>query len=475
MSSTHTLLARGAILAALVALALPVGCSKDDKKSSSSSGTVAKNDGTNTAGDADGTDGGTPGANGATNGAGTGSAAAGDGSTPGVPGSSTPGSGCLQGVVMDGYNGQRVDLSKLTDPSGIYVLIHGRKVKAQVYAGDANLAGEYYICDIPVEETYPVFAYLPGYLPFESSVNITSTRAIRVTGNQAVAAEEKIPDPIAMTNIRLFPLGNAGRDLRIHVVAAGSGVPDVTVDLEPQAAIGHFAFNGTFANSADTRLTPLRAKTDADGYAVFSGGDLSLGASYNVLATPPASANLGAATHATFLFGISGAVAGRDGGPYELSLPLGDGLQPIAVVSCSKEFLDFSETGSVAFEFNRDIQLVNLNLLTADIAGGGSLVANDPSNAVSEQVLASISGGTRLTLSPNFKNGTAPKRPDASKPVGDTQNTDRDATITFHLAQVMIRVVGDTDQNFVPLANIQMPAACKAGTDVTTRFWQQIF
>jgi hypothetical protein len=395
--------------------------------------------------------------------------------TPPVHGA-RDGYGCLQGVVMDGFTGQRMDISALTAPSGVFVMNHGTLIAAKTYDEEA-LKGEYYICDIPVEETYPVFAYIDGYLAFESTVFIASTRPVRVTGDQAVAQEVKIPDPIEIANIRLFPLANSAVKLRVRVVHNGAGVQDAVVDVEPQAAVGHFAFNGEFANSANARLVPIRLNTDADGYAEFPAEQLSLGANYTVGVVPPAGKGLEPADRASFIFGINGAAASPDDfTTSDLVIELANVDNVVRIVSCSKEYNDFNGAGQVTYIFNREVAVVNKNTMTATltVASSAALGTDDPGNIDSEQVAVSIASN-KLTLSPKWDGAARPKPPTAAKPETDADNEDRDAQITYHLNTVNIKVVGDLDDNNRPMSGIPMPAACKSGSDITTRFFQDIF
>lgn len=110
------------------------------------------------------------------------------------------GFGCVQGVIMNGFTGQRFDLSTLKEPDGIYALIRGQKLRAQYFRDDPNLMGEYYICDIPLDITIPIFANITGFLPFEAQITIASTRPIRVstgtTTSNSVSEEAPIVDPI---------------------------------------------------------------------------------------------------------------------------------------------------------------------------------------------------------------------------------------------------------------------------------------
>ncbi len=411
-----------------------------------------------------------------------------------APAEAKDGFGCLQGVVEDGFTGQRVDLSKVTGSNGLYVLIRGAKLKAEIIGDDPNLMGEYHICGIPVEDTYPVFAYIDGYMPFESSVVVDSTRALRVTGDQAVTNEVKIPDPLELQNIRLFPLGNTTRDLRVRVVYNGSPVKDALVALEAKAAgaSGTFAFEGTLVNSAGTRILPTRVSTDDEGYATFPAAKLSLGAAYGINVFPPIDSNFSSPGHADIVLGVSGASAG-DFNSYEVSVALASQNQPLKAISCSTQFQSYNGSGSIKIMLNRaaivldpdglDISTAtgaagdSAKLSAADIVstGGGTVTflgetANDAKVA---GLTASVSGNI-LTITPRFNNNEGPK---ALNPAADPNDTavnshNKDAKISFNFAKFKLDTVGDEKVNVTTLDSLVAGMVPACTPDV--RFFQEI-
>ena len=393
------------------------------------------------------------------------------------------GYGCLQGVIVDGYTGQRLDISTLVDPAGVYVLIRDQKLKAQFHTGDPNLVGEYFICDIPVEETYPVFAYIDGYMPFESTVTIPGTRALKTSAQGAYTEEVKIADPIELTNLQLFPKGNTDRDLIVHVTNEGSPVKDTIVDLEPIAAAGHFAFDGTFANSVGARMLPLRAKTDASGKATFAATDLSLGTAYNLVVTSAGTADLGGGSRLGFVLGVNGATV-ADEDHWEYNFELGDTNQALRVISCSNAGESFNSSGTIQIVFNRDIKLSANDdaWAVAGVSGFGglgggstaSLPTDTANNGASERVNATATGNT-LVLKPKLTGAgaVALPTPDYTKALNDPANLDINATVTFTGATFEIAVASDATINAKALSTVTDLAAKCGSVNPSIRLFKE--
>lgn len=391
------------------------------------------------------------------------------------------GQGCVQGVILDGFTGQRIDLSKIADPSGAFVLIRGKKLKARFISDDPNLIGEYHICGIPVEQDYPLFTYLPGYLPFETTVNITSTRAVRTSGaDNAVASEAKIPDPIKLTNIKVFPLAASARDLRIRVVYQGGGVANVNVKIEPKTSVGgHYAFEGDFANTAGTRVLPLSATTSADGFATFKGADLALGHRYTLWSFTAADSGLAAPAARDFTYGIGSSVSTNDFDGYELTVTLTDANKALKAVSCSLQDKNFAGDGSVTITFNRPLAVIDPDSWRASLVGkaGGStadLKADVANNNIAEMMTAVTSDRT-LILKPVWGTATAPKPVDLTKDPNDPQNIDKDLRITYDGSTIKLNVVGLNSVNNIALndASLGVAAVCGAASP-SVRIYQEM-
>lgn len=387
------------------------------------------------------------------------------------------GFGCLQGVVLDGFTGQRFDLASIQEPDGIYVLLRGKKLRAQFHRDDPNLKGEYYICDIPVEGVYPVFANVRGYLPFESTVQIVSTRAIRTPSSPGnVSQDVPIPDPMQLTNFRIFPKASGDRPLNVTVRKNGVPLEGAFVDLQPLAASSHFAFDGVFANTTATRLTPTRKTADSNGLAAFLASDVAFGGRYRLIVTPKPSSN--AATYTQdFTLGISGADA-SDGDHWEMNVDVASTAQTLAVVSCSASSQTWNETGTISMVFNRSVALARGNDQrddwTASLSGSSSaaLVSNTAANNASEHVSVSISSDGRiLSLSP--KSGafsTAVKTPNYATLKSDSQNADVDLVITYLLTGIKLDLLDDSGsgKNSMALSAITGASSCNQ-----TRFFQE--
>lgn len=404
--------------------------------------------------------------------------------TPPAPAGARDGYGCLQGVVIDGFTGQRVDIAKVsTGKNGMFVLIRDTKLPAKAIADDPNLVGEYHICDIPVEKKYPVFAYFDGYEPFESDVTIVSTRPIRTTATEvAVDAEVKIPDPVELKNIVVWPKNTAGRDLVVRVFHNGAPVKGALVDVEPTGTGDAFQGNWMEAlvNSADDRILPLpRVLTNDDGVATFAKDLLSLGHAYKVSVTAASESGLTSVAARQIILGITDATA-TDENTFELNVTLDDANKGIKVISCSKQFQDYAGNGVFTFIFNRDVTIVNARVQLATVAGGAAALQTDDTADMDPETMTAAASGQKITLSPNFTGGTAPKTPDQTKLPTDGQNVDKDLIVSYDTAKIFIKVTGDNDANFKSLKDIlaqgapaDAPVACKptAGDNVSMRFF----
>ena len=355
-----------------------------------------------------------------------------------APAGAKAGYGCLQGVVIDGFTGQPIELSA---PDKIFVLIRGSKLPASK-VDDANLVGQYYICNIPLDETYSVFAFVDSYQNFEGTVDIASTVGNRTGVGNAITTDIVKKDPVVISNIVLFPKTAGGRDLTIRVYNQGTVVEGAMVDLEPTNAGGnHFSVNGAaLAYSNGTRNFPQRLTTDADGKALFTADKISLGTNYQVRVTPPSALNVTIPAVQSITLGIGGATV-DDNNNYVLNFEVTDSNQALRIIACSTQAESFNAAGRVMVVFNRDIELSrNDNLWIAAESGGvtAALVADDNGNLVSETMTATISGGNMLILTPIW--ATPPKAPDYEKEDGNIQNDDLNTVVSYVTAAGIIKV-----------------------------------
>jgi hypothetical protein len=374
------------------------------------------------------------------------------------PAGAKAGYGCLQGVVIDGFTGQPVELSA---PDKIFVLIRGTKIAASK-VDDANLVGQYYICDIPLDETYSVFGFIDGYQNFEGTVNVASTVGSRTGAANAIASDIVKKDPLVISNIVLFPKTAGGRDLTIRVYNQGIVVEGATVDLEPittpSASNNHFSVYGAaFAYSNGTRNFPQRLTTDADGKALFTADKISLGTNYNIRVTPPSALNVTIPAVQNITLGISGATV-DDNNNYVINFEVTDSNQALRVIACSSQAETYNSAGRAIVIFNRNIELSrNDNLwvvqLSSTTAGFDATLPGEVADTDSETMTATITNGNMLTLQPIW--ATQPKTPDFEKIDGvDPQNDDRNVIVEYPSDQIKVKPAGEPKDVWTALDDV---------------------
>lgn len=198
--------------------------------------------------------------------------------------------GCIQGVVINGLTGERIALPEANDANfdagkGISVRLHNTLVfaepTAKEYAANSLLEGEYTVCEVPLEETYPLYAQVDGFLPFGSMVAVTSSVAQR---SAKADADIQKPLPTSVVNIRLCPVGTQTQDLKVKVLYQTTPVAGATVQLVPSNA--NLLDKGNFASPTNGALLTLTTTTDAQGIATFAAGQLVLGGVYDYTVIP---------------------------------------------------------------------------------------------------------------------------------------------------------------------------------------------
>lgn len=351
--------------------------------------------------------------------------------------------GIVQGVLVDGYTGKRVDVTSLSGNDGIFVLIGGEKFKAKAVPtnGDARLNGEYFICDVPYDTTFNIYAHVTGFLPFQSTINVPAVAADKVA--------------LKLGDIRVFPQGADTKDLVVHVTNNGVPVADTEVRMEPQTTANTFAKTGTFLAPSDARLVPMNMRTDAAGMVKFPAADLVVGGTYNYFVNPNPKTDLGTAT-GTIVVGVTNAVNGARNN-YDMTIEVATAFKALKLVSCSTSEKDYVSTGAISYVFNRDVDNVSLDGLTAALTatGGAALATNIASNNASEHVSSAVAGN-KLTLTPNFQAN-----------LGPDENRDRTMSITF--AGVSVRASGDKTGTAVDLTTL---LAGVPGCSLSTRFFK---
>jgi hypothetical protein len=351
-------------------------------------------------------------------------------------GSGRPTSGCIQGVILDGLTGLRVTIPAAADGVGIYVLVQDDLKRASVMTNDpaaaAHLQGEYHLCGLPLDQTYPMFVWLPGYAPFESLVEVESTRASR---SPEAAVDIVKPSPSALTNIMVYPQSQQTKDLEFFVLHNGVALKDAQVSLRPTG--GNFLDPGGlfFLPASNVRQKPLVGTTNEEGKVVFAAADLVLGGKYTYVVLPP---NGGANQNAEVSAGVF-IVGLRDGSdvsdPYRIFVDLEHTGEPLAELSRSTDNNDPIADGTLNVYFNRAIELVpgTPDGIAATLSGAdkAELVANTPGNDKAEQVEVTITGNL-LTLKPKWK----------TQPAADPKD---ELSLAIYYSGIVVRPTGVPD------------------------------
>ncbi len=321
--------------------------------------------------------------------------------------------GCIQGVVINGLTGERIALPEATDANeeggkGISVRLNGTLVFADAatrdYATNSLMQGEYTLCDVPLEETYPLYAQVDGYLPFGSLVSVVSSVAQR---SAKADSDIQKPLPTSIVNIRLYPVGTATRDLAVKVLYQTTPLAGATVQLVPSDK--NVLDQGSFATPVNGALLTVTATTDAAGVAKFAAGLLVLGGVYDYTVIPAAG------THTLFKAEglVVGLLAGKaDHDAYFLQIDLDNTAPALKVVSQTDEP---SASAEKRCTLNRPVQLAYASEdgIAAGLRGAvtatvkGAIAGNDSSESVNIQI---VDGGYTVVLSAIFD-----KLPDLTK------------------------------------------------------------
>jgi hypothetical protein len=316
--------------------------------------------------------------------------------------------GCVQGYVVDGITGSRIDFSslKIEKDQGIYIDVARERVVAGLQSAPTTTGG-FRICNIPLDEAYLLRADLPGYESMEGMVRVRST--IKPFADAAVEDIRK-QVPSLNVNIRMYPRDLATQDLKFMVTSFAEPVKGAVVHLKPNS--GALAENSVvdetgFLIPTNIGSTNFTAETDDSGLAVFAAADLMLGARYEYIVLPPAGES--------FLEPIRGLVELKIRNaddrtsaafPY-LQLVAFDGTSPkLAELQFSTQSQNYAEDGKLIIVFNRKIEILpgTEDGITATLgqAHGAELATDIKGNFIPDQVSYEIDG-YRLILLPKWK------------------------------------------------------------------------
>ena len=320
--------------------------------------------------------------------------------------------GCIQGVIVNGLTGERVDLPKADAASGAGIMVRvrdqmiGANSMAVKLTNNAAMKGEYSLCGIPLEDEFPLYVQVDGFQAFITKVKVSST-VPELTSN--AQADIQKPAPTKIVNVRLYPVGVQTQDLKIQVFYAAHAVKGATVQLVPNNA--NFLDGGDFATPINGELMTQSATTGDDGIATFAAAGLVIGGHYDYNVIPAAGA---ANTASRKSDGVTiGLLAGKgDHDPYLVTVNLDDTAAALAVVSESREP---NAAGIKTCVMSRPVELVKgtedgvsaapVNAVNASLKE--AIAGNDSSESAN---IAISADGYTITLSPVWN-----KAPDLTK------------------------------------------------------------
>ncbi len=315
--------------------------------------------------------------------------------------------GCLQGVVINGLTAERIALPS-DSTKGLQVLVQDDlRVGTSLVDGSAApgvnplLTGEYYLCNVPLDEEFPVFVWVDGYEPFEGEVKVHSTAASR---SSKATADLIKPYPTEIANIRLYPKGTQVKDFKVLVTNNGTPLPGAQVILRSQGDNFLDPLHANFLAPKNVRSTPQTITTGDDGKAVFPAAGLVLGGFYTYTVLPPDGGAKHAVAAGTFVVGLRAEASETE--PYLLTVNLNQSVGQLAILSRSTQSQDPSSTGTVTVYFNREFEIVPGTEDEIQGVLGGAVTAaladNVPANKKPDNVTVIIEAN-KLTLTPIFK------------------------------------------------------------------------
>lgn len=301
----------------------------------------------------------------------------------------TTATGCIQGVVLNGLTGERIELpaSDSEAAKGLLVRVHERFLSAN-FTGTAALKGEYSLCGVPVEDEFPLYALVDGFQAYNTNISVTAT--VPQLSAQADTDLQK-PAPTAIYNIRLYPTGQQTQDLRLHVVYAAQNVKGATVQLVPSN--GNALDLDGFQPPTNGALLTLTAVTDDQGFATFPAAALALGGVYNYTVLPPAGAQYQMKKGGVTV-GLLAEKPAHDA--YLVDVVLENTAPKLAVVTQSREP---NADGQKTCVFNRPVVLV-----PGTRAGVTATLSGSVEGELKDKVNVEISkDGLTLTLTPAWE------------------------------------------------------------------------
>lgn len=338
-------------------------------------------------------------------------------SADGIVLTSGPTTGCVQGVIINGLTGDRIEMPAFDGVDGVYVMVRDQMVGSSNLGGAGSreaLTGQYATCGIPTDEDYVLFAHAKGYQNFEGIIHIDSTVAPK---GPAITTHLNKTSPSFEANIVLYPVGTRTQDLTLAVVYAGTPVKNATVELRPtglnlldkmEDSPAAAKVSNKILPPRDLRLKTLTVTTNDAGVATFAKDDLVLGGIYRYAVIPPDTLGFASTeldVTGTVVVGLQTGEIGRD--PYRYTVALRPLAAKVAVVQTSLDSQSISPDGTLTIVFNRPVELIsNADDLVGSLGNAvdAELMPNVALNFTSETVnLSSSKEGTVLKLSPKWK------------------------------------------------------------------------
>lgn len=278
--------------------------------------------------------------------------------------------GCVQGSLVDGLTGAPIKVPNASATSGIYVLVRNIPIPAinigsnqasvpessPSPSGPTLFESEYLACNIPLDENFPIFAYINNYVQFEGIISIKSTVNDRDTAQQLLLK----PAPTTIGNIRVFPTGTETKNFEFVLTNNGRFINRATIYVSA-ARLGFIEEIdplGTFINPLHFRGGTITAESNSDGIAIIPANKLSLGLLYNFTIRPP-SATFLSSFEGTFTYGlVPEAIPSAVVENFRYPVELASTVPELKLLSVSLENGTFDRTGKIEFIFNRSIEFI---------------------------------------------------------------------------------------------------------------------
>ena len=353
---------------------------------------------------------------------------------------------CIQGVVRNGISGKRIILDQDEQArDGIYVLVHNRFISAKLMNIKRNeqneapeseetnslveknqeqverikrLNGEFALCGIPVDESFPVFVWQDGFQAFEGVVRVASTLAQRTEVSDEIDIVR--PRPTLLTDIDIYPIGVTSPDLKFNLFHGISRLANAVIQLQPTtkhllagsgkdiSTISTQQKDDMFIrNSRQGRTVPLVATSDEEGNAVFSGDSLVLGGVYDYTIFPPEGGLAISMKKGSLTVGLRAGVTGEagmslTGQPFEVSVHMDRTLQPPQVVASSTFDRGFDNEGKIELWFDTEVEITAASEqgMGASVSGANGAILKDEGGKGAVSVMVE---GRRMIIRPNWK------------------------------------------------------------------------